>query len=222
MWDIRQAALNRYGKYVGKRPDYALCSADNDRRRLIAEASTDGRASRDVFSLGNVELPPLPVRSSDEARSASENGAVSNAVGVARLPSRSSNVDENAANVDAGGQQGNGDNAQSGQFVFNDNLDDGVRLITKLQHDGAPLYESILGTATRSRRKAVKVLCIARCPLGGHFVTGADDGICRVWSEEDGEAIAIADSERAGNASQSGQRTYERRSTRVQQQTEGT
>jgi hypothetical protein len=159
-----------------------------------------------ILESGDVLLPPLPLP---------EGGAA-----VAFMPSVSENAGENIQNAAAGAQQANGDDIQPGQFVFNDNLDQGVRLVSKLQH-GAPLDENIPGYATRSRRKAVRVLCIARCPRGGHFATGADDGLCRVWSEEDGEVIAKTDSQYIGGASQPEQRSAGRRSVRVQQKSEG-
>jgi hypothetical protein len=125
--------------------------------------------------------------------------------------------DEAGGNVAAGAA--GAENVQPGQFVRNEMLDEGVRLVTKLQH-GAPPDES--GAATRSRRKAVKVICIARCPRGGHFATGAEDGICRVWSEEnDGNVIAREDLKYTSDLFQPGQRAEGRRSTRVHQSSEG-
>jgi WD40 repeat protein len=140
---------------------------------------------------------------------------------VVFVPSVSDNAGQNIQNGAAGVQQANGNDIQPGQFVFNDYLDHGVRLVSKLQH-GAPLDANIPGIATRASRKAVRVLCIARCPRGGHFATGADDGLCRVWSEEDGEVIAKMDSQYIGDAAQPDQQSAGRRSMRVQQQSEGT
>ncbi|KAL7577495.1 hypothetical protein ACA910_004776 [Epithemia clementina (nom. ined.)] len=51
----------------------------------------------------------------------------------------------------------------------------------------------MVGPGTRSRRAAMKVLCVIVCPTGGHFTTGADDGICRVYFTDDDEAIGLAD-----------------------------
>jgi hypothetical protein len=162
---------------------------------------------------GDELLPPLPLRNGDSGPGGpgvQENGgaAANNAAGD--------------AGNDSGGDHAVGaDNAQPGQFVRNDMLDEGVRLVTKLQH-GAPPDESLPGAATRSRRKAVRVICIARCPKGGHFATGAEDGICRVWSEEEGgDVIARQDAEHIANTNESSQRSAGRRSARVQQQSEG-
>ena len=87
-----------------------------------------------------------------------------------------------------------------GPFVPGDSIDRGVRLLSKLQH-GASCDESVVGPGTRSRRAAVKVLCVAVCPTGRHFTTGAADGMCRVFSADDDEAVAIVD---AGIAAQAG------------------
>jgi len=35
----------------------------------------------------------------------------------------------------------------------------------------------------------VKVICIARCPIGGHFATGSDDGVGRVWSDPEDDVV---------------------------------
>ena len=228
MWDIREAALNRYGVHVGKRQDYALPCSGNERRRETAETlsrSIIADVSSNILELEDAFLPPLPLPEGGDAvvriPSVSNNagGNVENAVGgdaVVRIPSVSNNAGGNVENA-VGAQQANGDDFQIGQFVFSDNLDEGVRLVSKLQH-GPPLDENLPGAATRSRRKAVRVLCIARCPRGGHFATGADDGLCRVWSEEDGEVIAKIDSQCMGATALPEQRSAERRSVRVQQQ----
>jgi hypothetical protein len=216
MWDIREAAISRYGAHVGKRADYVLSSSANGRSTAGSEsAAATARvgASSGILASGDELLPPLPLRNGDSGPGGpgvqeNRGAAGSNAAGDA----------EN----DAGGDQAVGaDNAQPGQFVRNDMLDEGVRLVTKLQH-GAPPDESLPGAATRSRRKAVRVICIARCPKGGHFATGAEDGICRVWSEEDGsDVIARQDAEHTANSNESSQRSAGRRSARIQQQSEG-
>ncbi|KAL7563259.1 hypothetical protein ACA910_016626 [Epithemia clementina (nom. ined.)] len=97
-----------------------------------------------------------------------------------------------------------------GRFVPGDSIDRGVKLLAKLQH-GASRDESMVGPGTRSRRAAMKVLCVAVCPTGGHFTTGADDGICRVYSADDDEAIGLADFQatvRAGFSSAKGHKRW--------------
>jgi len=71
----------------------------------------------------------------------------------------------------------------NGAFVANDNIDDGVTLVAQLQH-GAPVEENQQGRATRTSKKTIKVMCLARCPVGGHFATGSDDGLGRVWADD--------------------------------------
>jgi len=211
MWDIREAAINRYGAHVGKREDYTLPLAGNGRS---TNGSEEAGASSSILASGDELLPPLPLRNGGSVEDGPA-GSQGNAGDGAE------NVAVGAGNAAGGGGEAGGGDVQPGQFVRNDVLDEGVRLVTKLQH-GAPPDQNLPGASTRSRRKAVKVICIARCPKGGHFATGAEDGICRVWSEEDGgDVIAKQDNEHAANYFQSGQRPAERRSARVQHQSEG-
>ena len=85
-----------------------------------------------------------------------------------------------------------------GQFVANDLIDEGVKLLSKYQHGS---IQEEHGVGTRSRRSSVKVICVARCPVGKQFVTGSDDGICRVWEDFDDNSVAIIDA-RLSNRSQ--------------------
>ena len=82
---------------------------------------------------------------------------------------------------------------EPGRFIAGDSIDRGVRLLAKHQHGAVSRDESMTGVGSRTRRAAVKVLCVAVCPTGGHFTTGADDGICRVFSADDDEAVELAD-----------------------------
>ena len=94
--------------------------------------------------------------------------------------------------ADGGNQNGEGPDGDvaPGQFVANDLIDEGVRLLSKYQHGN---IQEEHGPGTRSRRSAVNVICVARCPLGKQFVTGSDDGICRVWEDYDDSSVAIID-----------------------------
>lgn len=84
--------------------------------------------------------------------------------------------------------------AHDGTFVANDNIDEGVKLLAKFQHGVSSEDRSAApGPGTRSR-KAVRVICVSRCPLGGHFATGADDGICRLWEDSEDVDVEIVDS----------------------------
>lgn len=208
MWDIREAAVNRYGAHIGKRSDYAAVDAGN------GSASAAG-ASPAALATGDELLPPLPIRNGDPLLPPlpPPNG---NGAGI------HGNEDAAAGGAGNANETAGGDNVQPGQFVHNDMLDEGVRLVTKLQH-GAPPGANLPGASTRSRRKAIKVICVARSPRGGHFATGAEDGICRVWSEEEGaDRIAKQDAKHSADGVKPGER-LERRSARVvQQQSEGT
>ena len=74
-----------------------------------------------------------------------------------------------------------------------DSIDEGVKLLSKLKHGETFDEANAVGAGTRSRRSAVKVICVARCPHGGHFATGSDDGVCRVWLDEDDPAVKLVD-----------------------------
>jgi hypothetical protein len=80
-----------------------------------------------------------------------------------------------------------------GAFVASDTVDEGVRLLSKLQHGELIEQNEHQGAGTRSRRKKVKVICITRCPVGGHFATGSDDGVGRIWADDDDLELALID-----------------------------
>lgn len=86
----------------------------------------------------------------------------------------------------------NDNDTDAGDFVANDTIDEGVKLLSKLQH-GATTEERAALPGTRSRRAPVKVICVSRCPFGGYFATGSDDGICRVWRDEDDPRVQAVD-----------------------------
>jgi hypothetical protein len=125
-------------------------------------------------------LPPLPAAVAAAAPVA--GGRASVAVAAAAAANG-----QNLAN-----RQNEQNGVDPGSFVANDKMDEGVKLVAKLQH-GAPLDERLGGPGTRARRQAVKVICVARCPHGGHFATGSDDGICRVWQDDDDPAVEATD-----------------------------
>jgi WD40 repeat protein len=86
------------------------------------------------------------------------------------------------------------DDLDPGAFVANDAMDEGVELVLRLKH--AALHEeSASSPGARSRRSPIKVICLARCPRGGHFATGADDGVCRVWRDLDDPLVEKVDSQ---------------------------
>ena len=65
-----------------------------------------------------------------------------------------------------------------GDFVANHRMHPGVTLLAQLQH-GKLLQDEdneLQGRVTRTGPgRVVKVMCIARCPVGGHFATGSDE-----------------------------------------------
>lgn len=75
-----------------------------------------------------------------------------------------------------------------GDFVVNSHVDEGVELTAQLQH--GPTLDEINGltgpvTRTTGTVGPIKVMCIASCPVGGHFATGSSDGLGRVWADDD-------------------------------------
>lgn len=203
IWDIREACLKRNGDVIGKRPEYllkikgkaidAITKPNSDSVSIASRAEREGnnpttaspasviptdevqrstaetetslqQLAQGVISASPsppvVPLPPLPPAPRMDRRSHDDSGS-----------------EEFDANVNA-------NEGQLGLFVANDLIDEGVKIVSKLQH-GASLDERALAPGTRARRSAVKVICVARCPYGGHFATGSDDGVCRVWRDDD-------------------------------------
>lgn len=106
---------------------------------------------------------------------------------VQQLPVQQNNgeIYENASGISAN-ILGFGLQTTFGEFAFNDHIDDGVTLIASLQHASNALEnESTVRLTRTGPGKPVKVWCIARCPLGGHFATGSEDGVARVWNDDE-------------------------------------
>jgi WD40 repeat protein len=186
-WDIREACLKRYGGLIGKRPEYQRRLTEKERSAAQQSAEMTVATSE---AGGAVVLPPIPVRQND-----SENGN-DRAVGQLPLPPLPPPPGvAGGQNHIAGGLAEN-----PGAFVANDAIDEGVKLIAKLQH-GASVDERMGGQGTRARRAPVKVICVARCPHGGHFATGSDDGICRIWQDDDDTAVETVDRRLSGRSS---------------------
>ena len=83
-----------------------------------------------------------------------------------------------------------------GEFVFNDHIDDGVTLMASLQHSSVTTEtEASLRSTRAGTSKEVRVMCIAQCPIGGHFATGSDDGVGRVWIDDEDWLTETQDSE---------------------------
>ncbi|GKY96173.1 hypothetical protein MPSEU_000577100 [Mayamaea pseudoterrestris] len=190
-WDVREACLRRYRRFIGKRPEYQLNLTETT-AELQASPAALSDAADGAFS--EPPLPPLPVRLDEPLIDAA---AVNNGAGVSNsFPHLPPSPRENDSPIRAVLEQQN-DFAELGQFVANDALDEGVQLLDKLRH-GASLEEQLAGPGTRARRSPIKVICVARCPHGGHFATGSDDGICRIWKDEDDERIRQVDMKHLG------------------------
>lgn len=195
MWDVREAALKRYVSQIGKRSDYQL-PIRNQKFRNELNPTSDEEEINEIHdeatsSILHSTLPPIPQR-------LSEGGNTSQ--------SRATNEDSNDNDIpmppilpgDVPPIQGNNE-LTSAQAVIEANnderCDEGVRLLSKLQH-GEVLsgnHEQQQGPDTRSRRKTVKVICLSRCPVGGHFATGSDDGIGRIWEDSEDDRLELVD-----------------------------
>ena len=259
VWDIREAALKRYGAIIGDRSDYALpltteekndgkagkrpkgrpkknpSSVENETKddgpvetvpteqvertngdQVVGENNKEGQAQV-ADPAGNVALPTgqqaqvpppeVPIHVADPATRVALPLGPGNTVAQptendgndhGRNNGRTSGNEGNPTNVPVAGgagaegappvppaqhQRQNGVLINPGAFVFNDEIDRGVKLVAKLQHGELPSRDS--GIGTRGRNKLVKVICVARSPRGGEFATGSDDGFCRVWKDED-------------------------------------
>jgi len=173
IWDVREAALKRYSDTVGNRADYTLPT-----QKPHEDGECDNSSSElDLEIVPPVLLPPTEPVTDATTQSVLDGHAVINdrlqggeGIGLAR------NV-----NV-AGINENRGD---PGEFIASDAIDEGVTLLAQLQHGEIVRESQQQGVGTRAQRKSVKVMCIARCPVGGHFCTGSDDGLVRVWADSD-------------------------------------
>jgi len=181
IWDVREAALKRYASHIGARSEYTLPLTQNEKRLLQVETSAEQHNSTG----GNAQpamVPPIPQR---EATADVPAPPVDPGANIA-LPQPPAQPDEGTDNAENANNEIN-----TGAFVANDALDEGVRIIGKLQH--GERREESSGPGTRSRHRTVKVICVAKCPLGGHFATGSDDGHCRVWQDDEDIRVALID-----------------------------
>jgi len=231
VWDIREACLKRYSNIVCQREEYnILLTKEEKKAQMDGQKVTDkatGSAQRKPLSsttdMDNNALPDIVVAptaadaSSEPADSRGvEPGSENNS--STTTTNNNNNSGNNAPDVDIivpplpaavpplgqGADSGNQEPAAqdenaSGQFVANDLIDEGVKLLSKYQH--GEIQEEHHGPGTRSRRLAINVICVARCPLGKQFVTGSDDGICRVWEDFDDSSVAIIDGRLSDNDS---------------------
>ncbi len=183
IWDVREAAMKRCTT-IRERADYnSPIFHDNGGETSLGNGEMEGNESG-----SDVMLPPIPDRiEMQEAGSDQESVQVvmeQNAQGnggifVPPLPAGA----ENGVGAEINGGQNANAGPVPGAFVANNEIDEGVKLLSRLLHGDVDV--PLQGAGTRSRRKKVKVICLARCPIGGHFATGSDDGIGRIWLDED-------------------------------------
>jgi len=178
MWDIKKAVIKKCGQY------YSWLRQEGD----DIDNEEDDMEAEDCSPALNMNPlppppPPPPIQQDGDPQ-------VAEAVAVAE--------DEGAAAPGLDAQQGiiNAGiiafGQHYGEFQANNRIDKGVELVAQLQH-GAVLRED--DRLTRTSGKPVKVMCIARCPLGGHFATGSDDGHGRVWADDDDWQVENLDNE---------------------------
>ena len=192
MWDVREAAMKRC-KVIRNRRDFLLPfgnDQNDDQEELSAE-------QQDVSVSDDIVLPPLPLppppppheRNQDEeaSRQNEENGDIF----VPPLPLGA----EIGIGAEAAANNNRANGPVGGAFIANSDIDEGVLLLSRMQHGDVPEQSQLNGAGTRSRRKKVKVLCLSRCPIGGHFATGSDDGIGRIWLDDSNKAIDELDME---------------------------
>ncbi|KAG7365261.1 serine/threonine protein kinase containing WD-40 repeat domain [Nitzschia inconspicua] len=228
VWDIREACLKRYGKFVGNRDEYTLSVTVADRKNqpegtegqvatfhgiadahhpLASPSRTSGIVGAPLAS-GPPALPPLPSpgnAENDLAQPHLDSDQNENNAGVdipaPPLPGAPPQIAANA-NQNEGVQAQGEQEVEPGDFIMNDLIDEGVKLVSKYCH-GSLQDSQQEGLVTRSRRAAVNVICVARCPSGNHFATGSDDGIVRVWQDFDDSDVALVDNRHVSGSSSS-------------------
>lgn len=184
MWDVREAALKRC-KIIRKRRDYIL----SELQKEITEKKNAVEHQGVPTNEDNEHTPALnsTLQNTEhgEQESSGEQQQIQNgAIFVPPLPPGA----EFGIGFEMSDNNVNGTSAP-GTFVANNEIDEGVSLLSRLQHGELIENTQLQGAGTRSRRKKVKVLCLSRCPIGGHFATGSDDGIGRVWLDDSNKMI---------------------------------
>ncbi len=223
LWDVREAALKRC-KIIRNRADYiddkmnqtrnadvdvdvdvniasAAAHSTNQGGSETANDSSTSPPNADVgdesASAENQPNQPQEQQQQQQQQQEEENGG---GIYVPPLPAGA----EFGIGAEAALNNNNNNNQanapQAGTFVANDEIDEGVVLISRLLHGDLNDSSQLEGAGTRSRRKKVKVLCLSRCPIGGHFATGSDDGIGRIWAEESNSTIEKLDQESRSRA----------------------
>lgn len=198
IWDIKEAALKRC-RAVQSRKDYTLPLLRNGENKFNVDNELQAEDSNIDQNVDTVPLPPLPATLNSINESEARGSGLSDSI-----PQHSQNRSQNGNNNSGGiyvpplppGAEfgvgapdmpnvGNNDGRPApGTFIATDEIDEGVVLLSKLQH-GELASNQNPGANTRASQKKVNVFCITRCPIGGHFATGSDDGIGRIWADDD-------------------------------------
>ena len=194
VWDVREASLKRYVGIVGNRKEYANNKSNNSRYALHNNINDNNTAAttirreltEELFSASSTHqeellvdtvappLPPIPLRQMN-------HDDIIHAAALPPLPIAQQQPPPQPP-------------IAAGEFepavALNGNeesiLDEGVKLLTKLNH-GASLEDEggVPVVETRSQRRKLKVVCLSRNPIGGQFATGSEDGVGRIWSDVD-------------------------------------
>jgi WD40 repeat protein len=158
MWDIREAALKRYGDHYSS--------------SVIMDDATDRDNTDAYHSTQSVQPNSFNASSQEGRREAAEE----------------------VSGISNNGIPGIEFGRNFGDFVANDHIDAGVTLIAQLHHGDNIEDKGSPGPVTRTGHgKQVKVMCIARSPVGGHFATGSNDGMGRVWADDDNWQVGSLD-----------------------------
>lgn len=186
MWDVRNAALKRYGDMVGDRTDYVLPARKSSKGCADQQTSESKLETKEDDLRQNI--PPIPQR----GNVAEDGDSNENNLFVPPLPPGAEGIGPIG---NASAMLANVNRVNVGDFVAGDAIDEGVEIIAQLQHGNLVNESQLQGPGTRARRKAVRVMCLARCPIGGHFATGSDDGLGRVWADDDDARIESLDND---------------------------
>lgn len=197
VWDVREASLKRYVGIVGNRKEYANNKSNNNaynnsryalhsnindtnatttiRRELTEELfSASSTHQEELVDTAAPPLPPIPLRQINHDDDI--HAPILPPIPIAQQqpppqPPIAAGDFEPAVALN-----GNEESI----------LDEGVKLLTKLNHGASPEDEGgVPVVETRSQRRKLKVVCLSRNPIGGQFATGSEDGVGRIWSDVD-------------------------------------
>lgn len=215
VWDVRLAAVKRSVNVLGARLDYSWVSFDYESSSTASLIKKKGNNMREQYHLAMshseddneckkygktnglepIDIDKISTTSGSKAADIDklEPRKISTRFDESSMPIEDRREGMNSLSLDGPGQG----QISLGAFVSGSSMDQGVILIGNLFHGGsaATPAESTQSVTRRSRSKAVSVICVSRCPLGGHFATGSDDGVGRMWSEDEETRIEDLDSQ---------------------------